>query len=190
MRALVIGAVLLAFAPGCDDCGGCLYREAEPPRLAAEDGGAAVEPADAGDTDDAAPAQGDSGRAQPVEAPPGPPPLVVAQQFVVGWASGRLEPLVATSDEEAGDMLRRALAGETVETPFGPMSSEAPPASSFSFSDRRAEVDAAHHRITFTVTLRRANAAPASSRHTVFVRRSDGKVVRWIAPSPLSDGGV
>lgn len=185
LAALLLSLLALATLPGCSDCGGCLYREPERPRVAAaDDGGEAEAGADAD-----APQDAGAGEAAPA-APPGTPPLVVAQQFVVGWASGRIEPLLATSDGEAADMVRRAVVGETVDTPFGPISSDAAPASSFSFSERRATIDPEHHRITFTVTARRAGAEPTTSRHTVFVRRSDNKVVRWFAPSPLSDGGV
>jgi hypothetical protein len=183
-RALQLVAIALAWLPGCSDCGGCLYHEPERPVLAAADGGHASDAADAGAPD------ADADRAAPATPPPGPPPLVVAQQYVVGWASGRRDALLATSDGEAADMVRRVQAGETVDTPFGPIGPDAAPATSFSFSDRRAEVDAEYHRITFTVTARRSNAEPTTSRHTVVVRRSDNKVVRWFAPSPLSEGGV
>lgn len=122
---------------------------------------------------------------------PAQSPMTVAQRFVVGWASGSVEPLAEISDGDAADMVRRAMAGDTVETPLGSISPGGQRPLSFAFSNRRAtQPDQESHRIEFTLIVTMPEGTPGSSRHVVFVRRTDNKVISWNAPSPLSDGGV
>lgn len=145
---------------------------------------------DGGISGDAAPIKGDaSGEAGPQG--PRQEPMKIAQRFVVGWASGVLAPLEPLSDGEALALVQRGLNGESVDTPLGRLTPDRPRAKSFSFSRRRAaRMGDGNEQILFDLSVNLGEGEPVKTSHVVTIRRSDGKVIEWIAPSPSGDGGV
>lgn len=187
-------AIIGGLFAGCDSCESCRSDSNSVGESRQSQSSESETDLDAGSVGDEVDASTDGDPARDEEAGPQRPPqspMTTAQRFVVGWASANVEPLAEISDGEAAEMVRRAMAGDAVDTPLGTITPEGLRPLSFAFSERRAtQPDQESHRIDFTLTVTRTEGAPESSRHSVIVRRSDNKVISWDAPSPLSDGGV
>lgn len=189
---LLLAGLGLTAGPGCSSCheehrdAGAARRppsDAEPPPPPGI--GKAPRRGDGG------PARGDGGGAD--AGRPAHPPQVVAQRFLVGWASGRFDGLDAMSAERAGELVRRAIAGEMVETPIGAVGPDTPRASGFSFGAMRlAPIREGVVQVTLTATLRYREGPPVTSEQSLVIRLSDGVVLDWISPERAGtpDGGV
>ncbi len=189
LSAIVLAPMILVGLASCSRCSGDgAIQEPPGPRLTFNAPDGSVQPTDAAPTvqgDAESPAPSGSGR------PAGPTPVTLAQRFVVGWASGRIDSLVALTDGDAAVLVRRAIAGETVDTPLGRLAPDRPRARTYSFSKRGGSlVEEGLHRVTFDLTVRMEEGAPITTHHVVQVRPRDGKIIAWNAPSPSEDGGV
>ena len=186
---VLLGAVgVMVLVEGCSRCGGSGTEQRAAEASSGTIGDAAVAP-DARQRADGSPrpqARADAAAG----ASHGPSPVIVAQRFVVGWASGRVEPLVELSDGEALALVRRALAGETVDTPLGRLAPDRPVARNYRFSDRQVTIAGPIHRIRFTMSAQMGEGPPVVPHPVVEVREHDRKVIRGIAPWPPGDGGV
>ena len=181
---LLLAALL--FVPGCRSC-----RDASPPPPRVD---AAVSPTDSGPAEDL-----DGGRDVAEEANEGGaapirtarPPQLVAQRFVVGFASGRLDDLDGIVAERAAEVLQRARAGEVVDCPLGRLEPDRPAPRSFGIGDLvLAEIRPGVVRVAFTLTATYAEGPPVTTGHVLVVRVEDGVVLDWTAPAEGPAGGV
>jgi hypothetical protein len=187
----MIAALLLV--GGCD-CRGCIAPEEIPyemPEAMTDDGEDEVE-VDVERPDEAR-VLGPTDAAPPgLQAAPPQSPVVVAQRFLVSWATGRLSDAVTSSDEAALELVQRAQAGETVETPLGEIDPVAPRAGHrFAFSEITiSQLAPDLDRVELSLTLTPPGSRPVTTRHVLAVRRTDGKVIRWRASGQAGpDGG-
>jgi len=195
MRAATILLAALLLPLGLASCRGCRDNAAaggDGGRWALDTGARPApeqddeEPADDGGASSSAAAVDGSAPVQPAR-----PPQVVAQRFVVGWASRNFDALGPICAERAAELVRSARAGEIVDTPLGRLALDGPRPTSFSFSEMSlSPIRDGVARVAFTSTMRFPEGEPVTTEHVLLVRLSDGVVLDWLSPTAPAGSGV